>query len=75
MKIKENAPAAKLLQLWWCETSKCLKYENGFLFQNEAAIRIEQTASLYKRLRQQHGENILMTNYILRCANGLYSKL
>lgn len=52
-----------------------LIYENGILFHNEAAIRMEQTAFLYKRLRQQHGENILMTNYILRCANGLYSKL
>ena len=49
--------------------------ENGIRFHNEAAIRIEQTASPYKRLRQQDGENILMTNYILRCANGLYSKL
>lgn len=72
---KGNVPTAKLLELWRCETSKCLIYENGILFHNEAAIRIEQAASSYKRLRQQHGENILMTNYILRRANGLYSKL
>lgn len=72
---KGNVPAAKLLQLWRCATSKCFMYESGILFHNEAAIRIEQTASSYKRLRQQHGENILMTNYILRCANGLFSKL
>lgn len=66
---------AKLLQLWWCATSKCLIYEISILFHNEAAIRIKQTASLYKRLNQQHRENILKTNYILRCANGLFSKL
>lgn len=27
---------------------------------------MEQAASSYKRLRQQHGENILMTNYVVQ---------
>lgn len=71
---KGNVPAAKLLRLWRCATSKCLIYKISILFHNETAIRKEQTASSYKGMRQQHRENDLMTNYILRCANGLYSK-
>lgn len=69
---KRNDPAAKLLQLW---DDVKHQSENGILFHNEAAIRIEQKASSHKGLRQQDGENILMTNYILRCAHGLYPKL
>lgn len=57
-----------------CATSKCLIYERGILLHNEAAIRIEQTVLHTKRQRQPHPEIILMTNYILRCANGLCSK-
>lgn len=45
-----------------------------FFYHNEAAIRGKQTASSHKSLRQQYGENIFMTNYILRCGNVLYSK-